>query len=74
MKKYFLFFILLSFNSLANNYNNVFSNNDFNITSLMNAVSQDDVKATEVFLKSGADVNESNIAKWYQTSQTIKSI
>jgi ankyrin repeat protein len=40
----------------------VFSNNGFNITSLMNAVYQDDDKATSVFLKSGANVNESNIA------------
>lgn len=48
---------------LASNYTNIFSSDNFNITSLMNAVAQDDFKATEVFLKSGANVNESNLAK-----------
>lgn len=46
----------------AENYNEVFYNNEFNITSLMNAVYQDDEKATNVFLKSGADANETNSA------------
>ena len=55
-------FLLLISNSFASNYSAIFSNNKFNITSLMNAVSQNDAKATEVFLKSGANVNESNMA------------
>lgn len=58
----FIFFILFIAQVLARDYNTVFSNNGFNITSLMNAVYQDDYKATTVFLKSGAEVNEKNIA------------
>lgn len=46
----------------ADSYDSVFLSNDFNITSLMNAVKQDDDKATNVFLKSGANVNEKNLA------------
>ena len=46
----------------ASSYSTIFSNNNFNITSLMNAVAQDDAKATEVFLKSGSNVNEKNMA------------
>lgn len=58
----FIFFILFITQILARDYNTVFSSNGFNITSLMNAVYQDDYEATKVFLKSGAEVNEKNIA------------
>lgn len=63
MFKLFTILFLLCINVVyANNYSTIFSNNNFNITSLMNAVTQDDAKATEVFLKSGSNVNEKNMA------------
>jgi hypothetical protein len=59
----YLFIILsIPFGVAAREYSEVFSGNNFNITSLMNAVYQNDHKSTGVFLKSGANVNETNLA------------
>ena len=37
-------------------------NNEFNITPLMNSAIENNSKATEIFIKSGANVNQKNIA------------
>jgi hypothetical protein len=52
----------LPFSVTAREYNEVFSGNNFNITSLMNAVYHNDFRSAGIFLKSGADVNEKNMA------------
>jgi len=46
----------------GSNYDFVLMNNEFKISSLMNAVLNDDYKAASVFISSGANVNERNIA------------
>ncbi|MDR1499338.1 MAG: ankyrin repeat domain-containing protein [Rickettsiales bacterium] len=57
-----LLILLFSFGVKAKGYAGMFSNNNFNITPLMNAVRQNDEEAVKIFLKSGSNVNEQNIA------------
>lgn len=57
-----LLFLLPDFAYSSNDYVMAVFNSDFKITSLMQAVKNNDVKAVEIFLRNNSRINEKNVA------------